>query len=83
MRLVIDTTQPLTPTDRALLRALLDDTPTTHHRPATRTTDHITAAIQEKTAPPARRPTSVAADAKRPVTDQVGVRTRESTPDDT
>lgn len=84
MRLVIDTTQPLTDTDRTLLRALLTDTPTpptTGHRPTARTPDQIAATIND-TIPAARRPTSTAADAKLPVTAQAGVRTRESTPDD-
>lgn len=84
MRLVIDTTQPLTETDRTLLRALLADTPTpvsSGHRPVTRTPDQIAATIND-TIPAARRPTSTAADAKLPVTAQAGVRTRESTPDD-
>lgn len=84
MRLVIDTTQPLTDTDRTLLRALLTDTPTpatTGHRPTARTPDQITATIND-TIPAARRPTATAADAKQPITAQAGVRTRESTPDD-
>lgn len=85
MRLVIDTTQPLTDTDRTLLRSLLADTPTppttTGHRPTARTPDQITATLQDNI-PPARRPTATAADAKLPVTAQAGVRTRESTPDD-
>lgn len=84
MRLVIDTTQPLTDTDHTLLRALLNDTPTpptSGHRPVARTPDQIAATIND-TIPPARRPTATAADAKLPVTAQAGVRTRESTPDD-
>lgn len=85
MDITIDTTHPLNDTDRAVLRALLADAPTTpapaHGTPGTprRATDLAGAVIAS-----AGRPgTSPLAAAKGPVASQPGVRFTESTSEDT
>lgn len=77
VRIIIDTTQPITDTDRAILTTLLGGTP---HKPTPtqNVTEQIAARVAQATKPPA-----AVSDAKRPVTQQAGVRTRESTTDDT
>jgi hypothetical protein len=81
--LTIDTTHPLNPTDRALLRALLDAqgaSPTPAHAPALPVPRLSSAeAVMAAVAGSVRKPDGAIAAARLPVADQPGVSFTEST----